>query len=145
MRLGRTESLALSALLMVVVGMDIPHASGESQVFRCTMDGVTTFSDRPCGTDAEAYEADHALMSTFEPPPVPATSKRAKPRGAPEPKRKGESIAMAQAKHAETCARIEQSLRDIRSKMRSGYDAKQGERLNERHRKLSAQRRARRC
>jgi hypothetical protein len=125
--------------------MDLPYAAGESQVFRCTLDGVTAFSDRPCGTDAEAYEPDDAFISTFEAPTVSVTAKRAKRRRVSEPKRKDESIAMAQAKHAQTCARIERSLRDIRSKMRAGYDAKQGERLNERHRKLTAQRREQRC
>ena len=143
--LGRRELLALSALLVVLLGMNVPHANGQSQVFRCTMDGVTTFSDRPCGADAEAYESDDALISTFEAPPVAATSRGAQQRRAPERKRKDESIAMAQAKHAERCARIERSLRDIRAKMRAGYNAKQGERLNERHRKLTAQRRDQRC
>jgi hypothetical protein len=139
------ESLALGALLLVLACMDVPYATGQSQVFRCTMDGVTTFSDRPCGTDAEAYEPDDALMSTFEAPPAPVAPKSPPKRPAREPRRNDASIAIAQAKHAETCARIERSLRDIRSKMRAGYDAKQGERLNERHRKLSAQKREQRC
>lgn len=145
MRVGKMEALVLSALLIVLVGMDVPDASGQSQVFRCTMDGVTTFSDRPCGTDAEAYESDGARISTFQAPPVTATSKSSPKRRAIESKRKNASIAIAQAKHAERCARIERSLRDIRSKMRAGYGAKQGERLNERHRKLTAQRREQRC
>lgn len=142
------DRMKLAALWTIVLGLlsnDVPIAAAQSQVFRCTLDGVVAFSDRPCGTDAQVYEADDAHISTFEAPPVTATSKSSPKRRAPEPKRNDVSIAMAQAKHAETCARIERSLRDIRAKMRAGYNAKQGERLNERHRKLTAQRREQRC
>ncbi len=34
------------------------------------------------------------------------------------------------------CAKLEQALRDVRTKMRSGYGAKEGERLKARHRQL---------
>jgi hypothetical protein len=50
-----------------------------------------------------------------------------------------------QAKHAAECRRIRESLGAVRDKMRAGYNAKQGERLKERERKLNESRRAKRC
>lgn len=140
--LGVFARALLFATPMCAFAPTVGHA--QVQVFRCTVDGVVTFSDKPCGADARPYEVDDAAISTFTPSPVSATSKKvARTDRATNSSR--ESIAAAQAKHAETCARIEGSLRDIRAKMRAGYDAKQGERLNARERKLTAQRREQRC
>jgi hypothetical protein len=43
------------------------------------------------------------------------------------------------------CAKLEQRLRDVRSKMRGGYGAKEGERLKARQRQLNGQRRTQKC
>jgi hypothetical protein len=135
----------LSGVLLALLALTIPgnRAVAESTVFRCVVNDVVTFSDRPCGDDAKTYEPDDARFSAVTAPP---TSKPAASLRAAKPKRiKSGSIAADQMKHAESCARIDRSLRDIRSKMRAGYDAKQGERLNERQRKLNQQRRDERC
>jgi hypothetical protein len=50
-----------------------------------------------------------------------------------------------QAKHAAECRRIHESLSAVRDKMRAGYNAKQGERLKERERKLNESRREKHC
>lgn len=49
------------------------------------------------------------------------------------------------AKHKAACARLEQGLRDVRSKMRTGYGAKEGERLKQRQRQLNNRRRLEKC
>jgi hypothetical protein len=59
--------------------------------------------------------------------------------------RKGGSVAADQARHKAECERVTQSLRDIRSKMRAGYNAREGERLRERQDKLEQKRRAAGC
>ena len=45
----------------------------------------------------------------------------------------------------DACLKLNEALRKIASTLRSGYSAKQGERLNERKRELEAQRRAQKC
>lgn len=118
-------------------------AATTSTIYRCIDRDVVTYSDRPCGSAASEYEPNEARISILEVAPPSATKVRR-----PKPKRVAAdavSIAAAQAKRAETCGKVERSLRDIRSKMRAGYDANEGERLRERQRKLSAQHRELRC
>jgi len=47
--------------------------------------------------------------------------------------------------HRIRCARMDEVLRDLRSQMRSGYDAAEGERLRARERQINRQRRAEKC
>jgi len=137
-------------LCLVLLACPAHTLTAQATVFRCTVDGVVTFSDRPCGHDAAAYESNLANVASSSASdaaqapanagaiPSAAQSKRA-------PARADSSIALEQAKHADMCARLEQSLREIRSKMRSGYDLKQGERLRERQRRLREQSRLEKC
>jgi hypothetical protein len=74
-------------------------------------------------------------MSTVQAEPV-------KTRPAPKPRTA--AVAAGDTK-AESCARIDQSLRKIVSTQRAGYTAKQGVRLDERKRELDNKRRALRC
>ena len=137
-RLAIGSQLALCSFLMC----PLAQAAGMT-IYRCIENDVVTYSDRPCGSTIDTYEANETRINILEVTPPSAT----KPARA-SPKRKksgGGSIAAAQAKHTENCARIDRSLRDIRSKMRSGYDVKEGERLKDRQRKLSAQQRELRC
>ena len=121
-------------------------ANGRAEtIYRCERDGVTTFSDRPCGADARTYEPDLSRVSEYKAAPAIFTAHaQSKPirekRLTSEP-----SIAEAQAKHAAACRRIQESLGVVRDKMRAGYTAKQGERLKERERKLNESRREKRC
>ncbi|HEY7638474.1 MAG TPA: DUF4124 domain-containing protein [Steroidobacteraceae bacterium] len=112
-------------------------------VYRCTVDGVTVFSDRPCEPGAAAYEPDTSRISTYSPPPATATQASAQPRA--DRKRRGAAIAEEQARHAALCERLRSGLKDVAARMRSGYNAKQGEQLRERKSKLEQQRRAQKC
>ena len=126
--------------------MVCPYAAAAtaSTIYRCIDEDIVTYSDRPCASNASEYEPDEARISILEvaPPSTTTTAVRPKPKRAAAD---SVSIAAGQAKHAEHCGKLERSLRDIRSKMRAGYDAKEGERLRERRRKLSAQHRELRC
>ena len=113
-------------------------------VYRCTVQDVTVFSDRPCEPDAARYEPDSSRVSTYTPPPSgPSPQPVAEPRS-----RRGRASAAAgadQVRHAEECERVRKALKDVAARMRAGYSAKEGEQLRERKAKLEGQRRAKKC
>lgn len=113
-------------------------------VYRCTVQDVTVFADRPCEPDAVTYEADTSRVSTYTPPPASA---QVKPLPPPRDERKrGQATAgQDQRRHAELCERVRSGLKDVAAKMRAGYDVKQGEKLRERKDRLEQQRRAQKC
>ncbi len=113
-------------------------------VYRCTVGGVTTFSDRPCAPEAVPYRPDTSRVSTYDPPPASRTPAPTQPPPKSPTRRRGASDA-DQVQHAAACDRIRNSLRDVAERMRAGYDVKQGERLRERKAKLERQRRAQKC
>ncbi len=113
-------------------------------VYRCTVEGVTVFSDRPCEPDAVAYEPDTSRVSTYSPPP-PSPSTQPAPQPRTGRKRERASAGADQARHAAVCERLRSGLKDIAARLRAGYNAKQGERLRERKARLEAQRRAQKC
>jgi hypothetical protein len=131
-------------LLILLASASASAGEGETRsIFRCTVGDTTVFSDRPCDANTEPYRSESSV-NTYTPLPIeprspPPTSKR--PRVDPQVARR----AADQAKLAETCRRIERSLEDVRSRMRAGYTAKEGERLRERQAKLREQHRAARC
>ena len=133
--------LAALAIVAQYAVADDPGAKSRP-IYRCKAADAVTFSDRPCDAAAEVYEAG-ARVNTYEAPdfaPRASIAPAVKARG-----RESDSEAKARAKLLERCERIQQSLRDIRSKMRSGYTAKEGERLRTRQTKLQNQRRAAKC
>jgi hypothetical protein len=114
--------------------------AAERTIYRCETAADVVFADRPCGADSEPYLPDSDSVSVMT--TVPATPLKTRAAAAPSPRR---PTVEAKDTRAETCARIDQSLRKIVSTMRAGYSAKQGERLKERKRNLEARRRAQRC
>lgn len=113
-------------------------------VYRCTVGGVTTFSDRPCAPDAALYQPDTSRVSTYDPPAAAKTATPAQPARSPARRQRGSSN-QDQVRHAAVCARLHNSLRNVAARMRSGYNAKQGEQLRQRKAKLEQQRRAQKC
>jgi hypothetical protein len=112
-------------------------------VYRCTVGGVTTYSDRPCSPDAVAYQPDTSRVSTYDPPPASQTTAPAQPTRTSARKRglgRDDHV-----RHAAACERLQNSLREVAAHMRSGYSAKQGEQLRARKAKLEQQRRAEKC
>lgn len=136
------DRLACSIVLAWAVAV-ASAAYADDPIFRCKVDGVTTFSDRPCGNESTSYSPATERVSTYEAPPVSKDAVRAVKK--PKKRVARSSIAEDQRKHAEECRRIEASLREIRSKQRAGYSAKEGERLKARVQILNERRKAKRC
>ena len=113
-------------------------------VYRCTVGGVTTYSDRPCAPDAAPYQPDTSRVSTYDPPPVSKATLPSQPARRSSASQRGAS-QQDQVRHAAACERIHNGLRDVAARMRSGYNVKQGEQLRERKAKLERQRRAQKC
>jgi hypothetical protein len=143
-----TESCAIQVWLMGGALLAIAQASADPAaarpIYRCDLGGQSVFSDRPCGSDASTYEADTGRVSITQSAPVKISPTQ---DSGPQERRRGAAggNAQARARHAATCERIESGLREIRARMRSGYNARQGERLKERQQALQVKRRAARC
>jgi hypothetical protein len=141
----RAMGCLFAALLLTGGGLlskGQPATADAVSIYKCEVGGVLTFSDRPCSPQAELHELDGTAVNTYDAPPV-APSK-SKPRSAA--RKTISSRADAQPdKRTEVCARVGRSMKEVRSKMRAGYSAKEGERLRERLAKLKAQGRESRC
>ena len=135
----RAAMLALGSLLLT------HPAEAQNSIYRCTGEAGTVYSDRPCADAADIYEINDSRVTVYTPaaaneqPPTKAAAKATKAKPAkrarlPDP-----------AEHRLTCAKISQSLRDVRTKMRTGYGAKEGERLKLRQRQLDQRRRSEKC
>jgi hypothetical protein len=133
------------SLLIITASLCGPTLAERSAVavYRCHINGVLTFSDRPCRTPSEVQEIDTDGINTSETPAVPKAS--GKSRKKTQAQRSGSGKASDPAKAAQACDRLTQSLRDIRSRMRGGYKASEGERLKEQQAKLKNQLRLARC
>ncbi len=114
-----------------------PALAAERPIYRCETPTGIVFGDRPCDSVGEPYSPDLSAVSVMT--TVPAAPVKVQPA----PVRK--ATAATKDTRAETCARIERSLRQVASTLRAGYTARQGERLKERKRSLDEQRRANRC
>lgn len=123
--------------------LSAPMSGAEPTIYRCSDERGTVYSDRPCAENADPHEIDDSRVTVYTPEPTapratasarPTKSKRAKAARLPDP-----------AKHDATCAKLEQGLRDVRTKMRTGYGVKEGERLKERQRQLDQRRRTEKC
>jgi hypothetical protein len=113
-------------------------------IYRCAVEGVTVFADRPCQPTAAAYEPDTSRVTTYSPPPVSPTTSTA-PQARSKRVRARDSAGEEQARRAAVCERVRSGLKDVAARMRAGYNARQGEQLRERKARLEAQRRAQKC
>lgn len=140
MRLHRAFALAVAMHSAAVLAQAPPART----LYRCTVAGVTTFSDRPCAADAVPYLPDTTRISTYDPPPTSRAAASAQPQRT-APARRRASGGEDQVRHAAACERLRNGLRDIAARMRAGYNVKQGEQLRERKTRLEQQRRAQKC
>lgn len=109
-------------------------------VYRCVVDGVTAFSDRPCGKDAQAVTLETAWVSTFTPARAHGRS-----RATQAARQRPRSVHRVARSVPDRCASIAASLRNIASRQRAGYNAKEGIRLDERNRELKQRARELKC
>lgn len=147
-----TAALAFTARIAAATGdSQLPEPSaGTRTIFSCEIAGVRTFSDRPCGSAVQSPATEPGTielgpLNILESPALSAVSAPAKAGQPSVPRAAAVSSAARRTAKAEACGHIQQSLRKITSKMRSGYTAKEGERLRERKKDLEEKRRARRC
>jgi hypothetical protein len=118
-------------------------ATADAPIYRCEVDGVLTFSDRPCGPESRPYSPDETLVSTYDAPPRASATTSARKPPRERPRRDPQSAN--EAKRAEECERIRTALAEIRATMRAGYTAREGERLRAREAKLKQRSKARSC
>lgn len=135
-----------------------PAAVAEPAIYRCADAAGVVYSDRPCGAEADRYEIDASRVSVYTPVPTaerastpapPAKAVRSNDPPAQSRRAKSGRVAAGRgadpARHRLECAKLDQDLREVRSKMRGGYGVEEGERLKARQRRLAEQRRTRKC
>jgi hypothetical protein len=143
----RTLCAGTLALLSFVVESGqgrFDTVAAAATIYRCKSADGLVFSDRPCGADAAVHETAGSPVTVYDALPI---SKRA---SAPQSKvktaaRSAGKGATAAARHQATCARLDQSLRELRTRLRTGYGVKEGERLKARQHQLAERRRTEKC
>lgn len=123
----------------------INSLAGAATVYRCESAGRVTYSDRPCAPDAVIHESDGSRVTVYDAQPISKRAPQSGPRVANTTKSVQKSAAAAHAKWQASCAKLDQSLREVRTKLRTGYGVKEGERLKARQRQLAERRRAEKC
>jgi hypothetical protein len=127
--------------------------AAERTIYRCTVNEVTTFSDRPCGEAIVVHSLDLAASHASVAGAV-ATERAARPhRPTPKPVRALQATRSGGSKlgsnHASApvpeCARLAAQLQRLRARMRAGYNGTEGERLRELYRTQRARHRALSC
>lgn len=126
--------------ILLLVLTQAPGA--QPAIYRCASGDVVVYSDRPCAAGANPHELDDSRFTVYTPPPVTTPAATAARR--PKADRSGTRQADP-ARHQARCVRLEQALRGVRNKMRTGYGVKEGERLKARQRQLDEQRRTQKC
>lgn len=129
--------ILLSALVQTSVA--------QTAVYRCVGDSGVVYTDRPCATGADPHEIDDSRVTVYTPPPAVERASAPSPAARPKTSRAKAGRAADPARHRLQCAKLDQALRDVRTKMRSGYGAKEGERLKARQRQLTERRRTQKC
>lgn len=118
------------------------HVTKATSVYRCELDGIATFSDRPCAADAVPHQLDAATLNTYAAPPLRTSGRpTAKSRSSKRPN----EPPTAGLKQQQVCERLKQRLKGIRSQLRAGYKVAAGERLKGRETRLKAELRSARC
>ena len=107
------------------------RAASVVAVYRCTVSGVTAFSDRPCAPDAAAYRARHqsGQYVQIRRLPSPDDGSPRQPTRTVRPRNRCGRAATTTSGTRRTCERLQNSLREVAARMRPGYSAKQGEQL----------------
>lgn len=129
------------------IGLLVPVWSSGAQpaIYRCAGAGGVVYTDRPCESGANPHEVDNSRITVYTLTPAAERASAPTPTKQSKGRRAQPGRAADPAEHRTKCAKLEQGLRDVRSKMRSGYGAKEGERLKARQRQLNERRRAQKC
>lgn len=140
--------MKVAALTIVVgIGLLTPGREPDAQpaIYRCAVEGGVVYTDRPCEGGAEPHEIDDSRVTIYAPEPAAEPAPIATPTKQSKVRRAKSGLAADPDQHRIDCLKIEQRLRDVRTRMRTGYGAREGERLKVRQRQLNEQRRAQKC
>lgn len=138
-------NIAKLGIGLTALGWTFAVLADSPTIYRCDSDGAVVYSDRPCAADAAVYENGGSRVTVYE---APAVSERPSSRTSKPTTRKAKSNRNAGARLEQRqvlCAKLDQSLRDVRTRMRTGYGVKEGERLKARQRQLMERRRNEKC
>lgn len=119
--------------------------NAQPAIYRCTGEDGVIFTDRPCEGGANPHEIDDSRVTVYTPAPAAGRAASATPAKPSKAKRPTSGRAADPDQQRSKCARLDQGLRDVRTKMRTGYGAREGERLKARQRQLNEQRRLQKC
>lgn len=133
-----TNCVGASALILLGTSADA------QSIYRCEGASGVIYSDRPCAVGAEVHEGDDSRVTVYEAPPISERVSESRRKAATPTKTARKNVAAA-AKHQASCARLDQSLREVRNKLRTGYGVQEGERLKARQRQLAERRREEKC
>lgn len=141
MKFHRVTSLSLKhlfgALMFHLLILNSPAMA--AHVYECNVEGKRVFSDQPCGTDARQREIGTSNR-------MEAQDTSILQRHEPAPKRPSTAAADDDTeRRREACNRLREQKEEIRTRMRLGYTAAQGIRLEERLRKNDRKYREQRC
>jgi len=137
--------VALYTCALVLLNTAVAAAT----IYRCESESGLVYSDRPCAAGAEIHTSDGSRVTVYEAPPI--SERASEPRSKLSKTTKSTAAksarksAAADAKRQVTCAKLEQSLREVRTKLRTGYGVKEGERLKSRQHQLAERRRMEKC
>lgn len=146
------QSVRKVAIYPVILGISLliraDAAGAQTDIYRCPGTNGVVYSDRPCDDRADPHEIDNSRITVYTPlkitpePPAGPASATAPTR---QPKKRRVRSGPDPGDHRSKCARLDQRLRDVRTKMRTGYGVEEGERLRARQRQLNEQRRTEKC
>lgn len=135
--------IPVQAAIVLLTLAHPPASSAQATIYRCSVDGVPTFSDRQCGPESQPIRTTTPNVTEA---PAAAAPDPPQPKSERSERRKGPtSRSSAQDKRAEACAKLALSLKELRSKLRAGYSAKEGERLRARQDSLRERQKIARC
>lgn len=130
----------LFGIVLLTIGMQPASAQA---IYRCDTDVAVIYSDRACAPGAKPHEIDDSRVTVYESPPTAERAAKAASNTTRKPKTR--KVTADHEQRAARCDKLNDSLRDVRTKMRTGYGVKEGERLKARQRRLTEQRRAEKC
>ncbi len=136
MKIARTLCTGGLALLSTV--------AGAGTIYRCESATGLIYSDKPCAADAVVHEGDGSRVTVYDAPSISERASEPRPKAAIASKSLRKSAA-TYAKRQANCAKLNQSISEVRTKLRTGYGVKEGERLKARQRQLGERRRAEKC
>jgi hypothetical protein len=141
----RYKHFGLIAVGLIAYTSAAKEPNSAPPIFRCEVQGSVVFSDRPCATASSTEIVLRPVNSYHNDATIGTSRAKTKTKVPHRPVKESESITAEAQRAKQRCQRLADQLVNIESTLRSGYSAKEGERLRERQRQLEQRRRTERC